>query len=274
LVRSHIIPKMRLVLLFSFAFVAFSFADILVVPKSDSLDGKIHAVMDIDRDPAISPEWKGDSYPQIEITEKKTGLVLASIAYFGSVSDDARPLREHVQVNWRPDSKAFGITITDRFYSSCQVYVLNKEGQFVSPPSLFHDYEKMTGFPVPDVEHLRPRGRDEIIGWDKEGRLIYRIFRSPLPTFQGEDPLKHLVYLEVAPKKITLKKIEHEEGEWKNGDWISDMDKEAAPVVDLKFKGNEKPKQLVSWCPFPWSSWLLLYRPISSGGVVRFVSVS
>ena len=195
-------------------------ADVPKIAESLSPNGKIHAVMDVDRDPTISPEWKGESFPQIEITRKDTGEVLASVAYFGSPGDDTRPLREHVRVDWRPDGKAFGITIDDRFYSSCVVYILNKKEEFVSAPSLPNDYEKLTGFPVPDVKHLRPRGRDTVIGWDKEGHLIYSIFRSPLPSFTGPDPLRHRIYLDVTPTKMTVMKVEQEKGEWRRGDWI------------------------------------------------------
>ena len=195
-------------------------ADVPKIAESLSPDGKIYAVMDVDRDPTISPEWKGDSFPQIEITRKDTGELLASVAYFGSPGDDERPLREHVRVDWRQDGKAFGITIDDRFYSSCVVYVLNKEGEFVSAPSLPNDYEKLTGFPTPDVKHLRPRGRNTVVGWDKEGHLIYSIFRSPLPSFTGNDPLRHRIYLEVTPTKVTVAKVEQEKGEWRRGDWI------------------------------------------------------
>ena len=202
------------------AFAGFVRADIPVVPNSLSPDGKIHAVMDVDRDPKISPEWKGDSLPKIEITEKDSGRVLASIGYFGSPGDDARPLRDHVGLSWRPDSKAFGVTIDDRFYSSSVIYVLNAEGKFIAAPSLPTDYEKMTGFPTPDADDLRPRGRDQVVGWDEQGRLIYSIFRSPLPTFKGKDPLQHRVYLDVTPDSVTVVRVEHEEGEWRNGDWI------------------------------------------------------
>ncbi len=210
---------MKITLLALLAHSSLAFADIPAVPESVSPDGKIHVVMDVDRDPKISPEWKGDSFPQIEITEKLTGRILVSIGYFGAAGDDARPLRDHVRVSWRTDSKAFAITIADRFYSSCAVYVLSQEGKFVSVP-LPTDYEKITGFPAPDVEHLRPHGRDTVEGWDEDGHLIYSIFRSPLPTFTGNDPLKHKVYYEVTPRGMTRVKVENERGEWRRGDWI------------------------------------------------------
>ena len=194
-------------------------ADVPVIPDSDSPNGKMHAVMDVDRDPTLSPAWKGDSFPKIEITQKSTGRVLGSISYFGSPGDDARPLREHVRVMWRPDSEAFAINVEDRFYSSCAVYVLNREKRFVAAP-VPSDYEKMTGFPTPDPKHLRPRGRDSAVGWDERGRLIYSIFRSPRHTFSSRDPLRHTVYLEVRPTKVTPVKVEHDHGEWKNGDWV------------------------------------------------------
>ena len=172
-----------------------AYAEIPVVPESVSPDGKMHAMMDVDRDPKISPEWKEESFPHIEITKRDTGKILASIEYFGAVGDDARPLREHVRVHWRPDSKAFSITIEDRFYSSSKVYALNKELKFIEVA--FPNYNVMTGFPDPDTEQLRPRGRSTVEGWDEKGRLIYYIFMSPLPSYSGDDPLEHTVLLDV-----------------------------------------------------------------------------
>ena len=229
------------------ALAGFVRADTPAVPNSLSPDGKIHAVMDVDSDPKISPEWKGDSFPQIEITEKDSGRVLASIGYFGSPGDDARPLRDHVSVSWRPDSKAFGVTIDDRFYSSCVIYVLNAEGKFIAAPALPTDYEKMTGFPAPNVKDLRPRGRDQVVGWDEDGRLIYGIFRSPLHTFKGKDPLQHRVYLDVTPDSVTVVRVEHEEGQWRNGDWIPTKAEQAgdgqpATRPESDSEGSDKPQ--------------------------------
>lgn len=209
---------MKCVLITLLTFARIAQADIHAVPESASPNRKIHAVMDLDRDPKISPEWKGDSYPQIKITQKGTGKVLASIGYFGSPGDDARPLREHVRVSWRPDSKAFAITIDDRFYSSSIVFALDKESKFVKVA--FPSYETMTGFPPPDSKHLRPRGRATVGGWDKEGRLIYDLFASPLPSFTGNDPLVYRIRLDVSAHKMTPIVVEREKGEWRRGDWI------------------------------------------------------
>lgn len=191
---------MKLALFLLLALSAVAFADIPLVPDSVSPDGTIQAVMDIDRDPTISPALKGDSVPRIELTEMATGRVLASIEYFGSEGDDARPLREHVQVRWRHDSKACAITIQDRFYSSSQVFALNKESRFVKVE--FPTYEEMTGFPVPDRDQLRPRGQSSVEGWDSDGKLIYYIFLSPLPSYSGDDPLEHTVLLNVTPERM------------------------------------------------------------------------
>jgi len=202
---------MRLALLTLLAFTAITVAEIPEVPKSLSPDGKIHAVMGVDRDPKISPEWKEDSYPKLEVTEKDTGRVLTSIEYFGAAGDDARPLREHVCVSWRPDSKAFAVTIHDRFYSYSKVFALTKDSKFVEVS--FPDYKTMTGYPVPDSDKLKPRGREMVEGWDSEGRLIYSIFMSPLPSYSDDDPLGHKILLEVSPDgMVTAKKTKAEQG--------------------------------------------------------------
>jgi len=195
---------MKIAILALFAHTTLVNAAIPPVAESVSPDGKIHVVLDVDRDPKISPEWKGESFPQIEITEKVTGRVLASISYFGAAGDDTRPLREHVRVSWRSDSKAFGVTIDDRFYTACKVFALSKESKFVEVA--LPSYEAMTGHPVPDNGKLIPRGRASVEGWDADGRLIYSIFMSPLPTFSDVDPIKHKVLLEVSPSGMTIAK--------------------------------------------------------------------
>jgi hypothetical protein len=179
-------------------------ADVPAVPDSLSPDGKLQVVMDVDRDSAISPEWKEESFPRIEVTERATGKVVASIGYFGAAGDDARPLREHVRVHWRSDAKAFAITINDRFYSSGKVLVLNKELQFVEVA--FPSYTTMTGFPVPASGQLRPRGRSSVEGWDPQGRLIYSIFMSARPSYSGDDPLEHRVLLDVTAEGMVVVK--------------------------------------------------------------------
>ena len=206
-------------LILSLSLVAgFAFGATPAVPESDSPDGKFYAVMDVDRDPKIDPEWKGDSYPRIEITDKATGKVITSIQYSGAPGDDQRPLREHVSVKWRSDSKAFAVTINDRFYSMSQVYSQKKDGPYVSVT--FPSYEEMTGFTPPNSDHLRPRGRGTVTGWNKDDHLIYDLFASPLPTFIGNDPLVHRIILKIADGKMTTVRVEHESGAWQRGDWI------------------------------------------------------
>ena len=120
---------------------------------------------------------------------------------------------------WRSDLKAAGWTKTERFYSYSSVSIL-VDGKMKNVP--FPSYEQMTGFPEPDPEKLRPRGWDYVIGWDKDGRLIYRIVRVPLATFTGNDPLLHVVHLEVEADKMKVVKVEHHSGEWQSGDWTSE----------------------------------------------------
>ncbi len=54
---------MKLALFAILAFPVLGFADVTAVPASKSSDGKLHAVLDIDRDPTITLEGKGDSFP-------------------------------------------------------------------------------------------------------------------------------------------------------------------------------------------------------------------
>lgn len=188
---------MKFILAAILAFPLAAFGDLVAVPDSKSPDGKFHAIMDIDRDPTLNPEWKGDSYPHIEITEITTGKVCCSVKYFGAVGDDERPLREHVNIAWRPNSTAFALTIDDKFYSSTCVFAMNGESKFANVQ--FPSYEDMTGFTKPDSNDLRPRGRSTVKGWNTKGHLMYGIFLSPLPTYKGKDPLEHEVVLEVSP---------------------------------------------------------------------------
>jgi len=157
--------------------------------------------MDIDRDPTITIEWKEGSFPQIELTEKTTGLVLTSIEYFGAVADDARPLRDHVQIQWRADSKAFSVTVNDRFYSTSKIFAMNERSKFVEVD--LPDYETMTGFPSPKADDLQPRGRAKVRGWNSDGHLIYYILMTPIPSYTGEDPLEHTVLLNVTVEGMT-----------------------------------------------------------------------
>jgi hypothetical protein len=216
---------MKTLILLLILAAASAFGAIPAVPESDSPDGRVHAVMDLDRDPKIDPEWKEGSYPRIEITDKATGKVLTSIQYSGSPGDDQRPIREHVSVKWRSDSKAFAITINDRFYSMSQVFSQKKDGTYVSVA--FPSYREMTGFAPPSSDHLRPRGRGTVMGWNKDDHLIYDLFASPLPTFIGKDPLVHRIMLKITDGTMTTVSVERESGEWQRGDWVQNKEAEA-----------------------------------------------
>ncbi len=183
------------------------FGDAPIVKGSVSPNGRYCVVMDIDRDPTIKPEYKGDSYPQIEVTEIKTGKVVSSLSYFGSIADDARPLRDHISVLWRKDSTALAINILDRFYSASQVLAMDTRGVYIPVP--FPTYTQMTGFPVPDRKNLRPRGWCRVVGWNKDGNMIYTISYSPEPFYRGRDPLKHRVLLKVSAAGMSpVKQVE------------------------------------------------------------------
>lgn len=195
---------MKLALLALLLRSSLAYSETPVVPESRSPDGEMYAMMDVDRDPKISPEWKEESFPRIEITQKGTGKILESIEYFGADGDDERPLREHVRVHWRPDSKAFSITIDDRFYSPCKVFALSGDGKFKEVE--FPSYTAMTGFPDPNSDELKPKGRWTVEGWNSDGRLILYIFMSPLASYSGKDPLEHTVLLDVTPDRMIPKK--------------------------------------------------------------------
>jgi hypothetical protein len=177
-----------------------------VIEGSISPDVSAYAVMDLDRDPSLDPEWKEGSFPQIEITDIKNGRILKSLEYFGSAGDDSRPLREHVMVYWRQDSKALAIRIDDRYYTHSVVLEKNEHGKFVEVP--LPSYETMTGFKVPSSEELRPRGRSSVEGWDTQGHLVYTIFLSPEAAYQGPDPLNHKILLSLSAGKMTVVKSE------------------------------------------------------------------
>lgn len=186
-------------------------ADVPVIAGSASPDGSLHAVMDIDRDPKLDPEWKQGSYPMIEITEKRTGKVVLATGYFGEQGSDQRPLREHVSVRWRKDSGAFAVTIDDRNYSHCKVFTKDAEGRFVEVK--FPTYEEVTGFPSPGTEDVLPRGRSIVEGWDEQGLLIYYTLLNAGPQYRGKDPFEHRVLLEVSPtgmRKVRALEVEKE----------------------------------------------------------------
>jgi hypothetical protein len=193
-------------------------AEVPAVPDSVSPDGRLHAVMDIDRDSSINPEWKDGSYPRVEITDKATGRVLASFDYDGGAGDDERPLREHIKVKWRKDSKAFAVNTRDRYYTHYRAYIVKDSSQFVHIP--LPSYHEMTSFHMPDTAHLRSRWREIAAGWDSDGLLICDLFAEPMPSFTGSNPLKHRVYMDVSLEKISVVRVEQEEGEWQDGDWL------------------------------------------------------
>ena len=199
-------------------FASRTFGDTPIVPLSESPDGRFHAIIDIDRDPQIVHEWKDDSYPQIEITEKETGELHSSITYFGAIQDESVLLREGIDILWRADSSAFAVTIRDRFYSSSKVFALNHNQNFTEVR--FPTYKKMTGFSSPDNKHLRPTGRGSVTGWDKDSRLIYQIQFEPLPSFDGHDPLRHKLFLDVTAKGMDVAKVESDRGKWQDGHWV------------------------------------------------------
>ncbi len=220
---------MKILILSLSLVVRSAFGATVGVPDSDSPDGMFYAVMDVDRDPKIDPEWKKGSYPRVEITDKESGEVITSIEYFGSPADDQRPLRDHVLVKWRSDCTAFSITIRERFYSWSQIYGKKEDGTYASID--FPTYEEMTGFPQPSSEHLRPRGRGTVTGWNKDGHLVYDLFASPLPSFVSNDPLVHRIMLKVADGKMTTVRVEHETGEWQRGDWIPNKKQNKAEMA-------------------------------------------
>ena len=188
-------------------------ADVPEIAGSASPDGSLHAVMDIDRDPKLDPEWKQDSYPMVEITDKRSGKVVLATGYFGEPHSDQRPLREHVSVRWRKDSRAFAITVDDRNYSHCKVFAKDAEGSFVEVK--LPGYEEVTGFPTPRAEDALPRGRSIVEGWDEEGLLIYYMILNAGPQYRGKDPFEHRVLLEVSPmgmKKVRAVEIQKEDG--------------------------------------------------------------
>ena len=141
---------------------------------------------------------------------------------------------------YRADLKARSSTTTEGFHTWSSVQVL-KDGEFKTVA--FPSYREMTGFAEPDAGKLRGRGGDRVIGWDKQGRLILSIWRSPFHTFTGDDPLAHHVYVEVGEDQMTVVKVEQERGYWVRGDWIKESPENPKP--NFKELTTEIPKVII-----------------------------
>lgn len=116
---------------------------------------------------------------------------------------DEQPLRTHASVLWRPGGEAVAINTNERFYSGTSVLArLPQTGRFVEVK--FPDYKTLTGYPLPNSEHLRPRGAGLATRWTPEGHLVYEMILSPAASYTCPDPLRHRITLQVTSEGMKV----------------------------------------------------------------------
>lgn len=168
---------------------------------------RYEVVLEADKDsPSFKRyEMKGDAsqFPRFLIREISSGKTVGSLPWTGDPGSDEQPLRKHCEIIWRGDGGAVAINTHERFYSYTSVFVLDpKSGKFTEV--LFPDYKTLTGFPEPNVDQLKPCGRDRVLGWTQKGDLVYGISLTPLASYKGNDPLNHRIELRVSPKGMKV----------------------------------------------------------------------
>ena len=160
-------------------------------------------VLEADKDtPSFARyELKGDDseFPAFLVLELPGRRVLGRFNWPGDPSaGDEQPLRSHTQVLWSPSGDAVAINTDERFYSYSSILAHDRDSnRFVAVP--FPDYKALTGFAPPDSDQLRPRGFARALEWTPDGLLVYAISSSPLPSYEGADPLRHRIILRVTP---------------------------------------------------------------------------
>ena len=164
-------------------------------------------VLEADKDtPSFARyEMKGDDsqFPKFLIRELPSGKVVGRLSWPGDPGSDKQPLRSHTKILWHPDGGAVAINTDERFYSFTNIFSLDpKSGKFVEVK--FPDYKALTGFPEPNTNQLQPRGFSRVVGWTKEGGLVYETSVTPLPSYNGADPLSHRVTLRVTSKGMKV----------------------------------------------------------------------
>ena len=172
---------------------------------------RYEVVLEADKDtPSFKRyEMKGDpsQFPRFLIRELPGGRTVGSLSWTGDPGSDEQPLRSHCKVLWRGDGTAVAINTHERFYSYTSIFALApKTGKFVEIK--IPDYKTLSGFSEPNTEQLKPCGGDRVLGWTKEGALVYEISLTPLASYKGDDPLEHRISLRVTSKGMTVLKRE------------------------------------------------------------------
>ena len=166
-----------------------------------SPDGRFEVVLESDRDtPSYANyEMKGDTtaFPGFLIIERKTGKSLIRIEYPADPETDEQPLRKHTEVKWSPTSLAVAINTHERFYSHLSLAAYDSKHSKFKEIQL-PDYKTLTGFPQPDSDQLRPRGFESVLSWNAKGNFVYELGLSPEASYNGPDPLHHIVELSIS----------------------------------------------------------------------------
>lgn len=181
-----------------FSTAAFAQNEPVPLENGKSPDGRFEVVLEADKDtPGYEKyEMKGGSYPAFLILDQESGKALVRIEFPGDVQSDQQPLRKHTKILWSPKSSAVAINTDERFYSHLTLAAFDEESG-VFKKVIVPDYMTLTGFPDPPREQLRARGREFAEGWTEDGHLIYRLRYAPMPSFEGDDPLRHRIELAV-----------------------------------------------------------------------------
>jgi len=174
-------------------------AEPVALKNSVSPNGLYEVFLEADKD---TPSYKNykmqadeSSRPAFLLFNKKDQLSSARTLFKANVNDGQSPLRNLTNVLWRADSQAVAINTGTLPGNELSLLVWNSQLAKFTEARL-PDYEKLTGFPMPDI-FLLTRSQSAKT-WTPDGHLIYEIKFVPIEEYTGPDPLHHLVELSVS----------------------------------------------------------------------------
>ena len=115
--------------------------------------------------------------------------------------EERTPHESDFSVNWSPKSDAVAIQRKiPEWPSSASILLLNDRGVFVD--AIFPGYFELTGYVEPKLTVSRLQwfsapDASQFVEWTEKGTLIFDIDIRYFTEFEGEDPLKHRVEVEI-----------------------------------------------------------------------------